>query len=407
MADRRRVILHMGFHKTGSSALQVFFSSAADDLAVAGIDYPSPEPSHNIAAGLAVGNLPILIRQMSGDDVFDLDQATEFQNRFSAGVARGICQLVDETPFETVLISGELFPLVPADRLSGFLAQLAQRHDPEILCLVRDPFDFLLSMWKQQVRVQIYTRGFEAYIDDVLSGRQQASMLTCFDALAQCGIPMTVLRYERVRGDIVGGTLQALGLAEPDLMALARPRMRINASEPASRTALAIELLQETDDPDLTDVVMRTLAARSSAPAGPEPYDPNLHARILDHFGRTIGRINSFLPPEDALATDIRAQEFRPPAVHEPDRHLARAILAELAQTSSGRPEDTRDPALPVGFDPAVYLLRNPDLVAAGVDPVEHFLGSGRRENRPWRTRRDRSGQPADAGQRAICSGDA
>lgn len=32
MADRRRVILHMGFHKTGSSALQVFFSSQVHTL---------------------------------------------------------------------------------------------------------------------------------------------------------------------------------------------------------------------------------------------------------------------------------------------------------------------------------------------------------------------------------------
>lgn len=406
MADRRRVILHMGFHKTGSSALQVFFSSAVDELAVAGVDYPSPEPAHNIAAGLAVGNLPILVRQTSGDDFFDHDRAQDFQHRFSASIARGICQLVDDTHFDTVLISGELFPLVPTDRLSGFLSHLAQRHDPEIFCLVRDPFDFLLSMWKQQVRVQIYTRGFEAYIEDVLSGKQRASMLTCFDALADLGVPMKILRYERVRGDIVGGALQALGLAEPGLMTFPRPEMWINASDSASRTALAIELLQQTDDPDLTDVVMKTLAMRYSAPAGPEPYDPKLHARILGHFSRTIERINAFLPPEDALATEIRAQDGKRPAVHEHDRHLARAILAELAQKSSGKPEHTRNSPLPVGFDPAVYLLRNPDLVAAGVDPVDHFLSSGRRENRPWRIRRDMSAQPADVGQRDIVSGD-
>jgi hypothetical protein len=396
----------MGFHKTGSSALQVFFSSAADELAVAGIDYPCPEPAHNISAGLAVGNLPILILQASGDHVFDHEQAKDFQDRFSPRVARGICQLVDETPFDIVLISGELFPLVPADQIANFTTQLAQRHEPELLCLVRDPFDFLLSMWKQQVRTQLYTQDFKAYVDDVLAGRQHASMLTRFDAMADLGVPMTVLRYERVRGDIIGGTLQALGLAEPDLMALVRPEMRINASESASRTALAVELLQETDDPDLTDVVMKTLAARSSAPAGPEPYDPNLHARILGHFSRTIGRINAFLPPEDALATEIRAQDVKPPVVRGPDRHLARAILAELAQKSMGQPKHTRNSELPVGFDPAVYLLRNPDLATAGVDPVDHFLSSGRRENRPWRTRRDRPAQPADAGQRDIGSRD-
>ena len=389
MTDRRRVILHIGFHKTGSSALQVFFSSAVEELAVQGIDYPCPEPAHNIAAGLAVGNLPILMRQAAGDEIFDHGQAKDFQFRFSPRVANGICQLVDETPFDIVLISGELFPLVPADRLSAFLTHLARRHDPELLCLVRDPFDFLLSMWKQQVRAQLFTQGFEAYVEEVLTGTQPASMLTCFDAMADLGCPMTVLRYERLRENIVGGTLQALKLAEPDLLAFDRPGLRINASESASRTAFAIDLLDETGDPDLTDVVMKMVSARSTPAPAPEPYDPNLHARILAQFRPTIERINACLPPEDALATEVRVQDAQPLAVQETDRELARVILAELARPSSDQQQDNRHPALPMGFDPAVYLLRNPDLVAAGVDPISHFLTSGRKENRPWRLRRD------------------
>jgi len=295
-----------------------------------------------------------------------------------------------------------MFPLVPADQLASFLTQLARRHEPELLCLVRDPFDFLLSMWKQQVRTQLYTQDFKAYVDDVLTGSQQASMLTRFDAMADLGVPMTVLRYERLRKNIVGGILQALRLAEPDLLAYKQPGSRINASESASRTALAVELLQETGDPDLTDVVMKTLAAQFPAQSAPEPYDPHLHARLLAHFSRTIERINSCLPSEDALATEIRAPDVRPPAVSETDRHLIGVILGELALQFSGCLEETLHSALPIGFDPAVYLLRNPDLVAAGVDPVSHFLTSGRQENRPWRIRCDRSAQSVSAGH---CNG--
>lgn len=230
-------------------------------------------------------------------------------------------------------------------------------------------------------------------------------MLTRFDAMADLGVPMTVLRYERLRKNIVGGILQALRLAAPDLLAYKQPGSRINASESASRTALAVELLQETGDPDLTDVVMKTLAARFPAQSAPEPYDPHLHARLLAHFSRTIDRINSCLPSEDALTMEIRAQDVRPPAVSETDRHLARVILAELTQQFSGCLEETFHSVLPIGFDPAIYLLRNPDLVAAGVDPVSHFLTLGRQENRPWRIRRDRSAQSVGAGQ-CNCIGD-
>lgn len=385
--------------------MQVFFSSAVEELAVNSIDYPCPEPAHNISTGRAVGNLPILMRIAAGDEIFDHKQAKDFPTHFSPRVANGICQIVDATPFDIVLISGELFPLVPADQLSAFLTQLALRSYPELLCLVRDPFDFVLSMWKQQVRAQLYTQGFEAFVEDVLTGREQASMLTRFDAMAGLGVPMTVLRYERLREDIVGNTLRALNLAEPGLLAFDRPGLHINASESASRTALAIELLQETDDPDLTDVVMKTLSARNPAAPAPEPYDANLHSRILAHFRPTIERINAGLPPEHALATEIRGQEVRPPAVSEHDRCLARVILAELEQQQSGQYQDNHYPELPMGFDPAVYLLRNPDLLAAGVDPVSHFLTAGRNENRPWRLRREKPALSTE--QSNVGSGDA
>jgi Tfp pilus assembly protein PilF/SAM-dependent methyltransferase len=38
---------------------------------------------------------------------------------------------------------------------------------------------------------------------------------------------------------------------------------------------------------------------------------------------------------------------------------------------------------LPKNFDPFLYLKANPDVVALGTDPIEHFLARGRLENRP------------------------
>jgi len=40
--------------------------------------------------------------------------------------------------------------------------------------------------------------------------------------------------------------------------------------------------------------------------------------------------------------------------------------------------------ALPDGFNTAVYLLLNPDVLAADVDPVEHYLADGQAEGRRW-----------------------
>jgi chondroitin 4-sulfotransferase 11 len=36
-------------------------------------------------------------------------------------------------------------------------------------------------------------------------------------------------------------------------------------------------------------------------------------------------------------------------------------------------------------FDPQLYLLANPDVAAAGVDPEQHYLEHGKREKRRLR----------------------
>lgn len=42
-------------------------------------------------------------------------------------------------------------------------------------------------------------------------------------------------------------------------------------------------------------------------------------------------------------------------------------------------------PVLPDGFNPKHYLQLNPDVAAAGADPVKHWLRHGRDEGRPWK----------------------
>ena len=55
LAGQRRVLLHVGLHKTGSTALQRFLANAAEELRVRGVLYPvsgrpaNSEGHHNIA----------------------------------------------------------------------------------------------------------------------------------------------------------------------------------------------------------------------------------------------------------------------------------------------------------------------------------------------------------------------
>ena len=54
-----------------------------------------------------------------------------------------------------------------------------------------------------------------------------------------------------------------------------------------------------------------------------------------------------------------------------------------------------RDPMPPLnGFDPALYLAANPDVAAAGIDPVAHYLSFGRAERRALAPREPKPGSP-------------
>jgi SAM-dependent methyltransferase len=57
-------------------------------------------------------------------------------------------------------------------------------------------------------------------------------------------------------------------------------------------------------------------------------------------------------------------------------------FYAVLEKTDSS---DFSEPELPAGFDPAQYLLANPDVARAGVDAARHYLSYGYREGRKLR----------------------
>lgn len=65
-------------------------------------------------------------------------------------------------------------------------------------------------------------------------------------------------------------------------------------------------------------------------------------------------------------------------------RHGTQNPLDELRSTSTRYVEE-RDSRLPPDFDRMAYLLANPDVAAAGMDPVRHFIEYGLKENRRLR----------------------
>ena len=65
---------------------------------------------------------------------------------------------------------------------------------------------------------------------------------------------------------------------------------------------------------------------------------------------------------------------------YETEQRLLNA-LNDAAQNDSGKSH----PDIPVDFDSLAYLLLNPDVLHAGVDPVQHFINYGKLEGRVYK----------------------
>lgn len=128
-----------------------------------------------------------------------------------------------------------------------------------------------------------------------------------------------------------------------------QPLLRENASLAATVAQLQIEV----------DALRRSTSWRVTKPLR--------FVSGLVKPGRPANRVEVGTPTQGAVSANTVASIA---AEREPDE-MVKSIAA-------------LHPGLPVDFDGQIYLKLNPDLVAAGVDPVEHFLSHGHLEGRHY-----------------------
>lgn len=137
----QRVILHMGTHKTGTTALQQMFSDQEDRLERSGILYPR--------TGRALGHHGI------ANAVMDRDRRT----------LRALCNEVSKA--ETVLLSSELFGCLNLEGLTE-LRRLFPGADFELIVVLRRLPALLPSHWRELIKHGLAT-PFSDYVSQYRS----------------------------------------------------------------------------------------------------------------------------------------------------------------------------------------------------------------------------------------------
>ncbi len=158
---KKRLFLHIGFHKTGTSALQEYLDDNRKQLIELGIFYPKSY------SGLFPGNV---------DLSWAFDKTPPSWSSVNTTNKNIIIEYyktqIEKTNCETVIISSEDFVLL--DSQSDSIEKLKKffiNFDVKIIAYVREPIEFILSLYSHAVRSRSINCSLKRYIAEKYSFR--------------------------------------------------------------------------------------------------------------------------------------------------------------------------------------------------------------------------------------------
>jgi hypothetical protein len=383
MVHSCRLILHIGAPKTGTSAIQRFLASNIESLRLIGMDYLNAEPPR--ADLHTAGN---------GLPIFLYFERAEAEPKKLESLINGYFGTQ-----RTAIVSSELLSSIAVAGWRQIMeACRAQNITPFAIYYVRDVYPFYISTYNQFVKHNNVTESFEEFVE-------HNSVFNCADRLAFIADSiganrLTVAHYESEQKNIcehflslispaadklnfefhIGRVNRSLDVAELRLMRIANrypkahfpgelPNILISSdpnrcSENPSRPEI-IELLTRRHIHDVSQINTRYFGGRETL-------------QIVSADSTNL---------EDTTLATAPAEKLFEWAMARLDatRHENFQQFLDEARALAARSRKIFHPDIPPNFDPAAYLLANPDLLMARVNPYKHFLNHGRAEGRSWR----------------------
>ena len=162
MDHSRRLILHIGAPKTGTSAIQRFLASNIDSLRLVGVDYLNAEPPR-VDLHTTGNGLPIFL----------YFQRAEAEPKKLENLINGY---FGAQP--TAIVSSELLSSIAAVGWRHIIeACQAQNITPFVIYYVRNIYPFYISIYNQVVKHNGVTESFEEFVE-------RNSVFNCADRLA-------------------------------------------------------------------------------------------------------------------------------------------------------------------------------------------------------------------------------
>lgn len=188
----KKIYLHIGCGKTGSSALQLWLNHNTESLQKAGIFYPlfGQKKLEDYAITSGNGGLAVqAIQRKSAKDFFT--------------------HLISQSGKNDILLSSETFQLLTGEELKELSEILRLLElEPVVIAYVRDLYDIVHSSYLQLVKRDLYTKTFDEYVLS-LKKIQQFEVLQDWEQFFE---EIHVIHYDSVQNKLDQSFLEVLGI---------------------------------------------------------------------------------------------------------------------------------------------------------------------------------------------------
>lgn len=224
----RKIILHVGLEKTGTTYLQNVFSLNRQSLVNSGVHYPETglEDGHHYWFAKALG--------------FNFEHEIYDRGRL-VGIKENMLKELEQSHCQSVLISSEHFDFNASRLACGHVKDFFSGFDVSVVIFLRNQIDYAQSLYVEHIKW-----GGQETFKEFLDTCGKFNFLEKVSLWRQAGFDVRVADYDSCKQDILKSFLKIAGISI-DATILDLPSVRKNVSPPIDFIELVRQLNITTD----------------------------------------------------------------------------------------------------------------------------------------------------------------
>jgi translation initiation factor 2 beta subunit (eIF-2beta)/eIF-5 len=372
----RKIFLHIGLPKTGTSYLQSSFAINAIKYKEYGLIYNDYENNFNGAklGDTTAGNALRLAKTLDNNIIKNIEPyvLTDFFNSLDNNYDH--------------LFSSEYLSVVSLASLKNFINNFDKNFKFILIAFVRDPVENVISA---------YLQGLKSNKNDI-----ESFNILCVDFVSQIKRRFNLLIGLRQHIKLFNYDFKKYSLIHcldnlifSKLISIHPEKKIINPSLNYQKSEI-VRLLNNFNINFKTEELDKYIYSSKTDidQIKTFPISKSLREKIYKDLSAEIKEINQMLPDDEQIKVtsgDCGDTEYVPLFTNNDIDFLKRTIGISISNEerlllNKKLSPYSLSPKLPADFNVLDYLLLNPDVLRSNLDPVEHYLRHGKEEFRQY-----------------------